>query len=62
MKKRIYKVVTPVEDFTMALTERDANLIKWFVNMGKLGVDWDEDDPYITIDEIDIDDIVEFEG
>jgi len=62
MKKRIYKVATPVEDFTMALTERDANLIKWFVNMGKLGVDWDEDDPYITIDEIDIDDIVEFEG
>ena len=62
MKKRIYKVVTPVEDFTMALTERDANLIKWFVNMGKLGVDWDDDDPYITIDEIDIDDIVEFEG
>ncbi len=62
MKKRIYKVETPVEDFTMAVTERDANLIKWFVNMGKLGVDWNEDDPYITIDEIDIDDIVEFEG
>ena len=62
MKKRIYKVETPVEDFTMAVTERDANLIKWFVNMGKLGIDWNEDDPYITIDEIDIDDIVEFEG
>lgn len=62
MKKRIYKVETPVEDFTMALTERDANLIKWFVRMGKLGVDWDADDPYITIDEVNIDDIVEFEG
>lgn len=62
MKKRIYKVKTPVENFTMAVTTRDADLIKWFVKMGKLGVDWDPDDPYITIDEMDVDDIVEFEG
>lgn len=61
MKKRIYKVETPVEDFTMAVTERDANLIKWFVAMGKLGIDY-SDDPYITIDELDVDNIVEFEG
>lgn len=62
MKKKIYKVGTPFEDFIMAVTERDANLIKWFVAMGKLGIDWDPEDPYITIDELDVDNIVEFEG
>lgn len=62
MKKKIYKVQTPINDFTMALTERDAKLIQWFLYIGNLDDNYDCDDPFVTMTEVNIDDIVEFDG
>ena len=63
MKKKIYKVQTPVNDFTMALTERDAKLIRWFLYVvGNLDDNYDNEDPFVTMTEVDTDNIVEFDG
>ena len=60
--KKLYRVETPINNFTMALTERDAKLIRWFLFVGNLDENYDETDPFVTMAEVDTDNIIEFNG
>lgn len=62
MKKKIFKVETPINNFTMALTERDAQLIQWFLYIGNLDDSYDAVDPFVTMTEVNIDNVLEFDG
>ena len=62
MRKKLYKVETPSNNFTMALTDRDAKLIRWFLYVGNLDDNYDNEDPFVTMTEVDTDNIVEFDG
>lgn len=62
MRKKIFKVETPINNFTMALTERDAKLIQWFLYIGNLDDNYDATDPFVTMTEVNIDTVLEFDG